>query len=220
LVSVAKRRQHPWPVRLAHWLNVPLLIIMAGSGIQILVAYPHLGPQGQRYSWYPFDGWLPPAWARLGEWLAGARHWHFAFAWLFVANGLLWVGWLIATGEWRRRMFLPKRDVRNAIAMIGYYLRLRKEAPPHDPYNGLQRFAYSSALVLGALLILSGLAIYKPVQLWFLVAPLGSYDSARAIHFIALGALTLFSLVHVVLVLLHPRTLGEMVTGGSRDDAP
>ncbi len=189
---------------------------MAGSGLQILVAYPSLGPQGQTYGWYPFNGHAPPEWLRLGNWLAGARHLHFAFGWFFLLNGLVYVGWLVASGEWRRRMFLPHRDLRNAAIMMAYYLRLRRQPAPADPYNGLQRLAYTSALILGAIVVATGVAIYKPVQLSWLGAIFGGYDAARAIHLLALCALAAFTVAHIVLVLLHPRTIGEMVTGGPR----
>ncbi|HXW84694.1 MAG TPA: hypothetical protein VEJ86_09845, partial [Candidatus Binataceae bacterium] len=85
---------------------MPLLIIMAGSGLQILVAYPFLGPRGALYRWYPLQGKAPHDWMCIGGWLAGGRHWHFAFAWLLVANGLFYLTYLCASGEWRRRMFL------------------------------------------------------------------------------------------------------------------
>jgi len=189
---------------------------MLASGLQILAAFPSLGPRGQAYRWYPFNGQAPPQWLRLGGWLAGARHWHFAFAWFFVLNGLVYLTWLFASGEWRRRMFLPRRDARNALVMMAYYLRLRREPAPADPYNGLQRLSYTSALLLAVIAVLSGLAIYKPVQLSWLATLFGGYDGARAIHLLALVALALFSATHVVVVLLHPRSLGEMVTGGRR----
>lgn len=208
------RRPQPAPVRLTHWANVPLLVIMAASGLQILVAYPMLGPQGAPYGWYPFQGVPPPAWARLGQWLAGARHWHFAFAWFFVLNGLAYVVWLVATGEWRRRLFLPRRDAANAWGTLLYYLRVRRHAPPQELYNGLQRLAYTGVLGLAVVQVLSGLVLYKPVQLRFLTVLFGGYDTARAVHLIVLALLALFTVGHVLMVALHPRTLGEMVTGG------
>jgi Ni/Fe-hydrogenase b-type cytochrome subunit len=216
VVVVSARRQQPFAVRLTHWVNVPVLVIMAGSGLQILMAYPYLGPRGQEYGWYPFAGQPPPEWMRVGGWLAGARAWHFAFAWFFVANGLVYLAWLFRSGEWRRRMFLPRRDLRNAVGQMAYYLRLRRQAPPADPYNGLQRLAYTSALVLAVLVVLTGLAMYKPVQLRWLTAMFGGYDPARAIHLLGLVALAMFTIVHIVMVLLHPRSIGEMVTGGPR----
>ena len=80
------RRAQPWLIRLTHWLNVPLLLLMAGSGLQIFTAYPALGPRGALYGWYPWQEMPPPAWARFGDWLAGARHWHFALGWWLVRH--------------------------------------------------------------------------------------------------------------------------------------
>jgi thiosulfate reductase cytochrome b subunit len=208
------RRPQPWPIRLLHWANVPLLIIMAGSGLQILMAYPMMGPQGQPYAAYPFQGTPPPEWMSIGQWLAGGRHWHFAFAWLFVANGLVYVLYLALSGEWRRRLFQPRRDTRNALGTLAYYLRLRRLAPPQELYNGLQRLAYTGTLLLALVVVLSGLVLYKPVQLGWLTTLFGGYDSARLVHLIALGLLALFTVGHVVMVALHPRSFGEMVTGG------
>jgi thiosulfate reductase cytochrome b subunit len=212
------RRPQPGPVRLAHWANVPLLAILAASGLQILAAYPMMGPQGAPYGGYPFQGTPPPEWARLGGWLAGARHWHFAFGWFFVLNGLCYVAWLVGSGEWRRRLFLPRRDARDALHTAAYYLRLRKQAPRQEPYNGLQRLAYTGVLVLALLEVLSGLVLYKPVQLHGLTSLFGGYDPARVVHLGVLALLALFTVGHVVMVALHPRTLGEMVTGGRRHE--
>jgi len=216
------RPKQPWIVRITHWVNVVLLAIMAGSGLRILGAYPKLGPVGEEYGWYPLQGVEPPAVLTLGGWLAGARHWHFAFAWLFVANALAYAAYLAASGEWRRRLFLPRRDLVNAAGTFLYYLRLRRAPPPQDGiYNGLQRLAYTGVLAIAPLLVLSGLAIYKPVQLPRLTALLGGYDAARVIHLLALLAIALFTLVHVVQVLLHFRTLVEMTAGGrAQEDVP
>lgn len=212
---VRVRKPQPWLIRIAHWLNVPALVIMAGSGLQILSAYPMFGPRGAVYRWYPFTDHAPPEWLRIGGWLAGARALHFAWAWVLVGNGLVYTIYLIRRREWPRRMFRPARDGRGAVQMALYYLRLRKEPPVSDPlYNPLQRLGYTSALLLGVVEVLSGLAIYKPAQLSWLTALLGGYDSARVIHLGGLISLGLFVVAHLVLVALHPRTLGEMITGG------
>jgi Ni/Fe-hydrogenase b-type cytochrome subunit len=211
---VPARVPQPLLIRLTHWVNVPALVVMAGSGLQILAAYPDLGPQGAAYRWYPFAGHAPPAWTRLGGWLAGARALHFAVAWLLVANGLVYLAYFAASAERRRRIFRPVTDTAGAAAQALYYLRLRREPPPAELYNPLQRLAYTVAVGLVAVEVLSGLAIYKPVQLGWLAAAFGGYDVARAVHLVALAMLVLFTIMHVVLVLLHPRALGEMVTGG------
>jgi thiosulfate reductase cytochrome b subunit len=205
------RRQQPWPVRLTHWLNVILLVILAGSGLQIFVAFPALGPRGDLYRWYPWPGTPPPPGLRLGGWLAGARHWHFAFAWLFVANGLVYLVYLLASGEFRRRI-LP--ELRHAVQTLAHYLRLRRQPPPPRFYNGLQRLAYAGTLLVALVEVLSGLALYKPVQLPWLTALFGGYDAARAVHLLGLVALALFTLIHIILVCTHPLTIPPMFTGG------
>jgi thiosulfate reductase cytochrome b subunit len=210
------RRAQPVAIRLAHWINIPLLVIMAGSGLQILSAYPALGPRGALYSWYPFQNDAPPSWLRFGGWLAGARHWHFAIAWFLILNGIIYLGYMIASGEWRRRVFIPTRDTSNAVAMFAYYLRIRKTPPPEDFYNGLQRLAYTSAILFGVVVVMSGLAIYKPVQLYWITAAFGGYDIARVVHLSCLVLLAQFTAMHLVLVALHPRTVVTMVTGGQR----
>ena len=210
------RRAQPAAIRLAHWINIPLLVIMAGSGLQILAAYPALGPRGALYSWYPFQNDAPPSWLRFGGWLAGARHWHFAIAWFLIINGIIYLIYMVASGEWRRRVFIPTRDTSNALAMFAYYLRIRKTPPPEDFYNGLQRMAYTSAILFAVVVVFSGLAIYKPVQLYWITAAFGGYDVARVVHLSCLVLLAVFTVMHLVLVALHPRTIVTMVTGGQR----
>ncbi|HEY2524528.1 MAG TPA: cytochrome b/b6 domain-containing protein, partial [Candidatus Binataceae bacterium] len=182
----------------------------------IFAAYPSLGPQGAQYGWYPLQGVAPPHWLRIGGWLAGARHWHFAIAWFMLLNGLIYLAYFFGRGEWRRRLFIPVRDARNALRMLGYYLRVLKTPPPPDFYNGLQRLAYSSIVVIVTLQVLSGLALYKPVQLHWLLALFGGYDAARVVHLLGLVLIAMFVATHIVLVSLHPRELLAMITGGKR----
>ena len=210
------RRAQPWLIRLTHWLNVPLLLLMAGSGLQIFAAYPSLGPRGALYGWYPWQGMPLPTWVQFGGWLAGGRHWHFALGWFLVLNGVVYLLDMATRGEWRRRSFRPHRDAGHAVLMLAYYLRLRRVAPPIDFYNGLQRLAYSAIIVIALAEVLSGLAIYKPVQLWWLGSLFGSYDGARAVHLLGLGLLALFTAVHLVMVALHPGAILTMLTGGKR----
>jgi thiosulfate reductase cytochrome b subunit len=210
------RRIQPLTIRLNHWMNALFIVLMAGSGLEIFAAYPSLGPQGAQYRWYPWQGVAPPGWLRIGGWLAGARHWHFAIAWFLVLNGLIYLAYFFGRGEWRRRLFLPARDARNALLMFGYYLRLLKAPPPTGFYNGLQRFAYSSVTIVIIIQVLSGLAIYKPVQLHWLLNLFGGYDAARVIHLLGLVFIAMFVATHIVLVLLHPRELLAMFTGGER----
>jgi len=210
------KRPQPLLIRITHWLNVPVLAVMAMSGLQILYAYPFFGPQGERWEWVPLQGWVTPEWMRAGGWLAGARHLHFLFAWIFVINAIVYLAYLIASREYKRRLFWPPRDTRPMFQQLAYYVRLRKEPPPADLYNGLQRQAYTVALVLALLEVLSGFAMWKPVQLSWLAAMFGGYDGARVVHFLALIALMLFVVVHVIMVLMHPKSIVEMVTGGKK----
>ena len=210
------RAEQPLVVRITHWANVPLLAVMAASGLQILAAFPEMGPKGDPAGWYPLQGWTPPAWTRAGDWLAGARHVHFGLAWVFVANAAIYLVWIVASGEWRRRAFQPRRDAMNALQTFAFYLRIRKAAPEQGLYNGLQRLAYTFAIALGAVEVLSGLALYKPVQLSALAAIFGGYEGARAVHLLGLAALLGFTVAHVVSAVLHPRALASIFTGGRR----
>ncbi|HET7786857.1 MAG TPA: cytochrome b/b6 domain-containing protein [Myxococcales bacterium] len=210
------RAEQPLAVRITHWANVLLLAVMAASGLQILAAFPEMGAKGAPAGWYPLQGWTPPEWMRAGDWLAGARHVHFGLAWLFVLNALVYLAWMALTGEWRRRAFQPRRDGRNAVQTLAWYFRVRKSAPEQGLYNGLQRLAYTFTIVLGAAEVLSGLALYKPVQLSPIAALFGGYEGARAFHLLGLAALLAFTVAHVVLVLLHPRALASIFTGGRR----
>jgi len=211
-----QRLSQPLAIRVSHWINIPLLLIMAGSGLQIFSAYPALGPRGAQYAWYPLQNVVPPRWATFGRWLAGARHWHFAVAWFLMLNGIIYLIFFFASGEWHRRLFLPRRDAASAIHMFAFYIRALRTPPPTDFYNGLQRLAYTSVILFAIIEVLSGLAIYKPLQLWWLATIFGGYDSARAIHLGMLALIAVFVVMHLVLVILHPRTILDMVTGGER----
>jgi len=133
-----------------------------------------------------------------------------------VLNGALYLAYFFGRGEWRRRLFLPARDARNALLMFGYYLPVRRTPPPADFYNSLQRFAYTSVVIVIIVQVLSGLAVYKPVQLHWLLKVFGGYDTARVVHLLGLAFVAMFVAAHIVLVLLHPRELLAMITGGQR----
>jgi thiosulfate reductase cytochrome b subunit len=204
-------------VRVTHWLSVVATFAMAGSGLQIWMAFPYAGPRGALYGWFPFQGLTPPSFLRLGHWLGGARHVHFAFAWLLLGAGIVYAAYLLFTGEWRRRLSLPRRDAANALDTALGYARVAPTPPRTGLYNGLQRAAYTVALALGVVEILSGLAIWKPVHLWWLAALFGGFDGARAAHFLGLVGLFVFVLGHLAMVALHPRTFVTMITGGPRE---
>jgi thiosulfate reductase cytochrome b subunit len=214
-------RRHHLIVRIAHWLNAIVLLGMIGSGLQIYSAYRHFGPRGANYPFpNPWDGKSLPEWSRLGGWLAGGLNWHFALAWPFVITGLIYLFFLLLSGEWRSLVFRP-RDVGPAVQMQLYYLRLRKEHPPQGKHNALQKAAYSFIVVLGAISVLSGFAIYKPIQLSWLTSLFGGYELARYWHFVAVWIFVGFTLLHVALVFLaDPASFRAIITGWYRGRYP
>jgi thiosulfate reductase cytochrome b subunit len=188
---------HPLLVRITHWTNAAAMTAMIGSGWQIYNASPL----------FPF---VLPARLTLGGWLGGALAWHFAAMWLLVANFAIYLGYGLASGHIRRRLFpLQPREIWRD-AMLALRFRL-----PHDgsQYNAVQRLLYVLAGCGIALAIVSGLAIWKPVQLYPLTSSLGGYEVARRVHFLAMTGIVAFILVHLALVAIVPRTLRPMVTG-------
>jgi thiosulfate reductase cytochrome b subunit len=190
-------RVHPLPVRLTHWVNAVAMTAMIMSGWRIYNASPL----------FPFEF---PAWMTLGNWLGGALAWHFAAMWLLAGNFALYLLYGLLSGHVRRRLLpLRPRDVAHDLLQA---LRFRL---PHagTEYNAVQRLLYMLAGVGIAGAIVSGLAIWKPVQLAPLTALLGGYEIARRVHFAAMSGLVLFVVVHLSLVAIVPRTLPPMITG-------
>jgi thiosulfate reductase cytochrome b subunit len=219
-LPLAVVRRHHWLVRATHWLNAVLLLGMIGSGLQIYNAFPHFGIRGEPYLPNPWDNMGFPMGVRLGGWLAGGLNWHFALAWPFVITGLLYLLYLGFSGEWRSILFRPS-DVPRAAQMQLYYLKLRKEHPPQGKHNALQKGAYSFIFLLGVLSVLTGFAMYKPVQLSWLVAAFGGYELARYWHFWAVWLFVGFSIVHVLMVfLVDPASLRAIITGKYRGRFP
>jgi len=150
--------EHPWLVRFGHWLNAVSLFVMVGSGLQIFRAFPGFGdkiPQKDLLHW-------PKAFA-LGGWLGGGLQWHLSFMWIYVGTGLLYIGYEVFSGNYRQVMFLP-RDIRGVWPMARHYFFLGPKPVVREVYNPLQKLAYTSAVVLGVLSVLTGAAVWKPVQ--------------------------------------------------------
>jgi len=190
---------HPRWVRVTHWVNALAIFMMIGSGWQIYDASPLF-----RFIYFP------PQLA-LGQWLAGALLWHFAAMWLLVINGIVYVTLGIATGRFRRK-FLPirPRDVVNDFVAA---LRGKLAHDDLSVYNAVQRLLYVGVILAGVVIVLSGLSIWKPVQLQYLTALFGGYDIARYVHFICMALICAFLLVHVALALLVPKSLRAMIIG-------
>jgi len=198
------RKIHPLVVRITHWVNAFAILIMVASGWRI-------------YNASPLFGFRFPADWTLGGWLAGALQWHFAAMWLLAINGLVYLGYGIASGHLKRKL-LPLtpgaifRDVRDA-------LRGRLAHDDLAVYNAAQRAAYLALILCLALLVASGLSIWKPVQLHWLARLFGDYEGARYVHFFAMSAVAFLVLVHVVMVILVPRTFPSMFTGRIHEKA-
>ncbi len=212
--ATATKPRHHRVVRVTHWVNVLALGLMVTSGLRIFNAYPAFARRGETFCCYPFEGKPIPDWLTFGGWLAGARNWHFAAMWLLFANGLVYLAFIYLHGEWRD--LAPRRgDVRDMWEMVKFYLFVRRDHPRQGKHNALQRSAYFAMPILGALAVLTGLAVWKPVQLAPLTTVLGGYVWARYWHFLVMVGLVVLSVVHVVMVFaVDPYSLRSMITGG------
>ena len=189
---------HPLWVRLTHWINAIAVAVMIGSGWEIYNASPL----------FPFA--FPPS-ITLGGWLAGALLWHFAAMWVFAINGFVYFLFGLASGRFRR-MLIPVR-LSDVLADLRAAFRGKLSHADLSAYNAVQKVFYLGILIAGLVLVLSGLAIWKPVQLQELTAFFGGYDAARFVHFFAMAAVVSFLLIHIVMALLVPRSLRAMFTG-------
>jgi len=188
---------HPGYVRVTHWINALAVLIMIGSGWQIYNAAPL------------FDFTFPEN--SLGGWLAGGLLWHFAAMWLLIANGLVYFVLALAGGRLRRKLLpIRAREVRaDAIAAVTAKLRY----DDLTRYNAVQKLAYIGILLTGAVIVASGFAIWKPVQLAPLTRLLGGYEAARYVHFFAMATIVAFLAIHIVMALLVPKSLRAMILG-------
>ena len=189
---------HPLVVRITHWINALAVLMMITSGWQIYNASPL------------FDFTFPRSVA-LGGWLAGALQWHFAAMWLLALNGVVYLAYGIASGHFRRRL-LPisllqvLSDIKNA-------MRGKLAHEDLSVYNAAQRAAYLALILALAVLVATGLVIWKPVQFYWYGRFIGDYEGARLLHFFAMSAVAFIVAVHVVMVILVPRTFPSMFTG-------
>jgi thiosulfate reductase cytochrome b subunit len=189
---------HPPYVRITHWVNAIAMLIMIPTGWQIYNASPL----------FPFTF---PGSVALGGWLAGGLLWHFAAMWLLVANGLVYLIVGIATGRLRRKL-LPIR-CREIVRDLGTALTGRLSHADLSVYNAVQKLLYLGVLLAGVVVVVSGLALWKPVQLQTLAALCSGYGGARYVHFLAMAFIVVFLAIHVVMALLVPRSLGAMIRG-------
>jgi thiosulfate reductase cytochrome b subunit len=189
---------HPVWLRITHWINAVALFVMITSGWRVYNASPLFG----------FE--FPPA-ISLGDGLADALLWHFAAMWLFVVNGLVYVTLGLTTGRFRRKL-LPVRPA-EVVHDLGAALTGKLSHEDLSVYNAVQRLLYISVILAGVLVVLSGISIWKPVQVQELTAVFGGYDAARYVHFFAMAEIAAFLVIHITLAILVPKSLRAMVLG-------
>ena len=195
------KEKHPLAIRWFHWVNFPVLAIMIWSGILIYWANDiyRLGWGDKTILKFFPDSFYEALHVPFS--LSKGMAFHFLFMWVFFINGFLYVLYTIISGEWR--YLLPdRRSFREAFLVVLHDLHIIKVAPSQGKYNAAQRIAYSSIIVMGAGSLLTGLAIYKPVQFNWLCSLCGGYEAARVEHFILTIGYVLFFLIHVVQVIL------------------
>lgn len=194
-------QKHPLAIRWFHWINFPILAIMIWSGLLIYWANDvyRLG-WGDRTILKFFPDSFNKA-LNIPFRLAEGMSLHFIFMWFFAINGFIYVMYLVFSKEYK--FILPnKHSLKEAWQVLLHDLRIRKGLPPQKKYNAAQRIAYTGVIIMGIGSLLTGLAIYKPVQLYWLCAMLGGYEWARAEHFILTILFCLFFLVHIIQVAL------------------
>lgn len=188
---------HPYVVRLCHWLNTISLFVMIGSGLQLFRAFPSFGakiPEKVLINW--------PKPLALGGWLGGALQWHLTFMWIYMATGALYLGYQIFSGNYRQVLFTWK-DVSGVWPIVRHYFFFGPKPPQHEVYNPLQKQAYTSVIGLCVLSVLTGFAIWKPVQFSWLAWLMGGFQLARLWHFFIMWAILVFVAGHLIMVILR-----------------
>jgi Ni/Fe-hydrogenase b-type cytochrome subunit len=201
--------EHPAVVRLCHWAFALALAVLIASGLEVFAAFPTFGEKIPQV-----DLFVPPSAARLGGWLGGALQWHFTFAWLLAVAMLVYVAYQIVSRNGTQVLFAT-RDARGVWPMMRHYFLFGPKPVVTETYNPLQKLAYTLALLLIVISLVTGFALYKPVQLSWLVYGLGGFRVTRIWHFAAMCGLLAFIPGHLVMVAVHGwRNFAGMWTGG------
>ncbi|MBR1134890.1 MULTISPECIES: cytochrome b/b6 domain-containing protein [Bradyrhizobium] len=195
--SRTKVIQPAW-VRVMHWINAAAMIVMIMSGWQIYNASPLFD--------FRFDRSIT-----LGGWLGGALLWHFAAMWVLMLNGLAYLVTGLVTGRFRRKL-LPLSPA-SVIADLKAALTFKLSHDDLTAYNAVQKLLYLGIILVGIVVVLTGLSMWKPVQLHWLVSLFGDYPAARYVHFVCMALICAFLVIHILLALLVPKSLRAMITG-------
>src|SRR5882724_8493115 len=206
-------KKHPLAIRWFHWINFPILAVMIWSGFMIYWANDvyRLGwGNTTLLKFFPQSFYQA---LQLEYKLASGMAFHFVFMWIFAINGLLYFLYTIFSGEWKY-LVPDKHSFKEAWQVLLHDLRLRKTAPPQKKYNAAQKIAYSAIVVMGLGSVLTGVAIYKPIQFGWLCALFGGYEFARIIHFTLTIGYCLFFIIHILQVIRAGwSNFRSMVTG-------
>ena len=209
--AVRAAYEHPAVIRWCHWLLGVSILVLIFSGWQIFWAFPGFGPKIPQRDFIH----LPRA-LMLGGWLAGGLQWHFTFIWIFLFTGVVYLIYQAASGRYRMLLFTPS-DLPGVWPMVRHYFLFGPKPPQTQPYNPLQKLAYTGAVVLGVLAALTGMAIYNPNQFSLLTAMMGGFRWARVWHFAVMSAFLAFIAGHLVMVILHGwSNFISMITGWKR----
>ena len=227
--------RHPVVVRLTHWLNVIAVVVLLMSGLNILMAHPHLY-WGIRSTFA--EPWIDipriPGWLMIPSIrdLATARHWHFLFAWIFVLNGLGYLAFGLISGRFKRRLWPTRDDLAGFGASVVEHARFHF---PHDDrarvYNVVQKLTYlAMILIVLPMMLVTGLSMSPGFNAigGVLLDLMGGRQSARTLHFISAGLIVGFIVIHVGLVIWTGflNNMRSMITGWfvieppEQDDAP
>jgi thiosulfate reductase cytochrome b subunit len=193
--------KHSLAVRFFHWINFPVLFIMIWSGTLIYWAndvYKISVSDHVLFKFYPESVYKT---LNIPYRLAEGMSWHFVFMWFFFLNGILYVIYVLITGEWKS--FFPKlSSFRDAFYVVLFDLKIRKQKPEQGKYNAAQKIAYTAIVLMGAGSLLTGLVIYKPVQFNYITTLLGGYEAARFQHFLLTIGFLVFFVIHIIQVIL------------------
>jgi thiosulfate reductase cytochrome b subunit len=189
-----------------HWINALAMLVMVTSGWGIYNDYVVISGLHFAQS------------LRLGSWAAESLLWHFAGMWFLAINGLAYLLYGLFTGRFLERLFPIK--VGEVIQTVRDTLHFRIAHEDLTHYNAVQKLLYIVVILAGISQVISGLAIWKPIQFSGLVNLFGSFQGARIVHFWGMAVIVGFVLVHVALALLVPKTLWAMLAGGPRIERP
>jgi len=225
--------EHPLLIRWCHWILGVSILVLIFSGLQILWAFPSFGPKIPAHGDSSFATKMPQGSVThlaslsnllpllkpvmLGGWLAGGLQWHFTFIWIFVVTGAVYLVYQVASGHYLMLMFTPA-DIPGVWPMVRHYFLFGPKPPQTQPYNPLQKLAYTTAVALGILAVLTGMVVYNPVQFSLLAALMGGFHWARLWHFAVMAAFLAFIAGHLIMVALHGwKNFLSMLTGWKRD---